>query len=151
MKTRGFEVAKGYEDKNVILPVRGTAHSAGYDFHILNNVDVYIHPQETIKFHTGVKSYMQDDEVLLINIRSSVGIKKSIVLSNIQGVIDSDFYSNPTNDGEIMIALTNIGDKVQVIESNARVAQGIFMKYLVADKDEVVNEKRTSGIGSTGI
>ena len=94
---------------------------------------------------------MQDDEVLLINIRSSVGIKKSIVLSNIQGVIDSDFYSNPTNDGEIMIALTNIGDKVQVIEPNARVAQGIFMKYLVADKDEVVNEKRTSGIGSTGI
>ena len=148
MKTRGFEVAKGYEDKNVILPVRGTAHSAGYDFHILNDTDVYIHPQETIKFHTGVKSYMQDDEVLLIDIRSSVGIKKGIALSNTLGVVDSDFYANPTNDGEIMIALTNIGDKVQVIEPNARVAQGMFIKYLTTDNDKA-DAERVGGVGST--
>lgn len=33
---------------------------------------------------------MRDDEVLLIDIRSSVGIKKGIALSNTLGVIDSD-------------------------------------------------------------
>ena len=150
MKTRGFEICKGYEDK-ATLPKRADNGSCGYDFHIISNDDTYIHPNETVKFETGVKAYMPQDEYLAVHVRSSVGIKKNIVLSNVTGIIDSSFYNNPTNEGNICIALTNIGDKVQVIEPNARVAQGIFMKYLVADKDEAVNEKRTSGIGSTGI
>ena len=145
---REFKVAKGFEDKNVILPTRATKHSAGYDFHILNERDTFIHPQETIKFHTGVKAYMEDDEVLLIDIRSSMGIKKSIVLANVQGVIDADFVDNPDNDGEIMIALTNIGDKAQVIEPNARVAQGMFIKYLTTDNDKA-DAERVGGVGST--
>ena len=150
MKTRGFEICTGYEDK-AVLPKRADSGSCGYDFYIISNVDTYIRPNETVKFETGVKAYMPQDEYLAVHVRSSVGIKKNIVLSNVTGIIDSSFYNNPTNEGNICIALTNIGDKVQVIEPNARVAQGIFMKYLVADKDEVVNEKRTSGIGSTGI
>ena len=150
MKTRGFEICTGYEDK-AVLPKRADSGSCGYDFYIISNVDTYIHPNETVKFETGIKAYMLKDEYLALHVRSSVGIKKNIVLSNVTGIIDSSFYNNPTNEGNICIALTNIGDKVQVIEPNARVAQGIFMKYLVADKDEVVNEKRTSGIGSTGI
>ena len=31
MKTRGFEVCKGYEDKDINLPCRKTKFSAGYD------------------------------------------------------------------------------------------------------------------------
>ena len=91
---------------------------------------------------------MEDDEVLLIDIRSSMGIKKSIVLANVQGVIDADFVDNPDNDGEIMIALTNIGDRAQAIEPNARVAQGVFIKYLTTDNDEV-DAERVGGVGST--
>ena len=150
MKTRGFEICTGYEDK-ATLPKRADKGSCGYDFHIISNTDTYIHPNETVKFETGVKAYMPQDEYLAVHVRSSVGIKKNIVLSNVTAIIDSSFYNNPTNEGNICIALTNIGDKVQVIEPNARVAQGIFMKYLVADEDEVVNEKRNGGIGSTGI
>ena len=30
-KTRGFEVAKGFEDKDIHLPVRKTKYAAGYD------------------------------------------------------------------------------------------------------------------------
>ena len=30
-KTRGFEIAKGFEDKEINLPVRKTKYSAGYD------------------------------------------------------------------------------------------------------------------------
>ena len=145
---REFKVAKGFEDKNVILPTRATKNSAGYDFHIISDRDTFIHPQEAIKFHTGVKAYMEDDEVLLIDIRSSMGIKKSIVLANSQGVIDSDFADNPDNDGEIMIALTNLGDKAQVIEPNARVAQGMFIKYLTTDNDKA-DAERVGGVGST--
>ena len=59
-----------------------------------------------------------------------------------------DFVDNPDNDGEIMIALTNLGDKAQVIEPNARVAQGMFIKYLTTDNDKV-DAERVGGVGST--
>ena len=150
MKTRGFEICTGYEDK-AVLPKRADSGSCGYDFYIISNVDTYIHPNETVKFETGIKAYMPKDEVLLMNIRSSMGIKKNLILSNCQGWIDSSFYNNPNNEGNICVAITNIGDKTQVIPPNARVAQGTFIKYLVADEDDVVNETRNGGIGSTGI
>ena len=31
MRERGFEIAKGWENKNINLPKRSTKHSAGYD------------------------------------------------------------------------------------------------------------------------
>ena len=31
MKTRGFEIAKGFEDKGINLPIRKTKSSAAYD------------------------------------------------------------------------------------------------------------------------
>ena len=138
---RKFEICKGYEDK-ATLPVRGSKGSAGYDFHIISPSRAVIKPQETVKFETGIIAYMEDNEVLTMHIRSSVGIKRNIVLSNITGVIDSDFKK------PIIIALTNIGDKSQIIEPNERVAQGIFMKYLTTDDDNA-DAERTGGIGST--
>ena len=41
MAKRGFEVAKGFEDKGINLPKRGTANAAGYDFEAAE--DVVIH------------------------------------------------------------------------------------------------------------
>ena len=41
-KVRGFEVCKGYEDKDISLPKRSTANSAGYDF--VSGEDVVISP-----------------------------------------------------------------------------------------------------------
>lgn len=36
-RTRGFEVAKGFEDKEINLPVRKTKYSAGYDVEAAEN------------------------------------------------------------------------------------------------------------------
>lgn len=44
-KVRGFEVAKGFEDKNINLPVRKTKKSAGYDMEVkrrLHNSSIQI-------------------------------------------------------------------------------------------------------------
>ena len=38
MKVRGFEVVKGYENKDIHLPVRKTEHSAGYDVEAAEDV-----------------------------------------------------------------------------------------------------------------
>ena len=38
MKQRGFEIAKGWEDKGINLPVRKTKYSAGYDVEAAEDV-----------------------------------------------------------------------------------------------------------------
>lgn len=144
---RKFDICKGYEDK-ATMPKRGTSNSAGYDFYTTNDVPVTIYPNETIKFHTGIKAYMNSDEVLLLHVRSSVGIKRNLVLANITGVVDSDYADNPSNEGEIILALHNIGKDPQTIYPRERIAQGIFMKYLVTDDDDADGERK-GGIGST--
>lgn len=136
-----------YDDTGII-PTRSDKGSAGYDFYTTQ--EIKIKPKETVLFKTNIKAEMLPDEVLLLYIRSSVGIKKHIVLSNNTGVIDSTYYNNPDNEGNIMCALYNYGDEEQIISAGDRVMQGVFMKYLTADNDNVINKSRTGGIGSSG-
>lgn len=146
-RSRGFEVVSSFADQNVTLPKRSTQNSAGYDIRILKGCVLY--PDKTYIFDTGIKAYMLPDEVLSIHVRSSLGIKKNLILSNATGIIDSDYYNNPDNEGHIRIALTNIGIFPVKIEDNDRVAQGIFSKFLKVDNEEFVDNKRVGGIGST--
>lgn len=145
---RKFEVVTGYEDV-AKLPTRNDKGSCGYDFYITRNYDTYVKPQETVYFETGIKACFPEDEVLMMYVRSSMGFKQQLVLSNGTGIIDSSYYNNPDNEGHIHIAITNIGNKTQVIPPMAKVAQGIFMKYLTVDDDNPTGT-RVGGIGSTG-
>ena len=38
MRQRGFEIAKGWEDKGIHIPVRKTKHAAGYDVEAAEDV-----------------------------------------------------------------------------------------------------------------
>lgn len=139
---------------DAICPTRGTRKSAGYDFYIpkVNGEDVTytINPGETVKIKSDVAAFMQENEVLCIHIRSSVGIKKNCSLPNCTGIIDSDYYMNPDNQGNIIIAIRNDGTEPVTFKSGDKVAQGIFMNYLTADNDNVLSEARVGGVGSTG-
>ena len=92
---------------------------------------------------------MLDDEVLKIVPRSSIGFKKGLMLINTIGIIDSDFYNNPDNDGNIGFKLKNLTDKTVEIKAGERIMQGIFEKYLIVDDDEC-EKIRVGGIGSSG-
>ena len=146
---RKFEVAKGFEDRGVVLPQRKTAKSAGYDIIALTDEDVYVHPGMSVNLETGVKACMEDDEVMLLFIRSSLGIKQGITLSNSCAVIDADYYNNPDNDGHFILNVINTSNEVQCIPARSRVAQAVFVKYLTVDDDNATGE-RVGGIGSTG-
>ena len=139
---RFFEVMKPYG----ILPKRATKKSAGYDFYVPD--EVILEPGESKVIKLGIRAYMQSDEVLMIHIRSSIGMKRNTILGNVTGVIDSDYYGNEDNGGEICLCLKNIGDVPCYINAHERVAQGIFTKYLLTDDDHTENE-RVGGIGST--
>ena len=135
-----------FKKEDIILPKRQTSKASGYDFYLPYDVVIKENSQELIK--TGVKVLLEDDEFLAIFIRSSMGIKKGLNLSNQVGIIDSDYYGNIDNDGHIMIAIKNTTDNDVVLKKGDRVSQGIIMKYLVTS-DDIANEKREGGFGST--
>lgn len=144
---RKFEVITTYQNEGINIPKRATKFSAGYD--IESAEDLVIKPGEIIKVKTGLKVEIPSDEVLLIYPRSSLGIKKGLITSNAVGVVDSDYYNNPDNEGHLMIPLLNFSKvDVQIIKGE-RIAQGIFQKFYLTD-DDSVEATRTGGFGSSG-
>ena len=233
MKTRGFKVVKGYENKGINLPKRQTLNAAGYDFEasedivvpsivnclaeisgvtdhyaniatqildsmeddsILEKLEMYNykvqHMQkaedlflseelqneyiEIIKeilgeddskqftkyfdvlekgtkptlIPTGVKAYMLEDEKLDLYNRSSGPIKNKLVMTNGVGLIDSDYYENESNDGEIFLQFINYGKADLLIKKGDRIGQGVFTKFLKVDDDNASGERK-GGHGST--
>ena len=135
------------EYNEITIPKRATKNSAGYDFHLLE--DLTLKPNEIKKLPTGIKAKMNNDEVLMIHIRSSLGFKYNLRLCNGTGIIDSDYYNNENNEGHIFIAIQNEGNKTLNLKANDRFAQGIFLKYLTTDNEQEIKENRKGGIGST--
>lgn len=138
-----------YIYNNIKLPKRATSGSAGYDFY--SPISFNIAPGDNFVFPTGIKAYMDEGWVLTVHIRSSMGFKYGVSLSNTTGIIDKDYYNNENNGGHIFVKLSN-SDKsfnkaITVINGNA-VCQGIFLPFGITVDDEV-NEIRVGGIGST--
>lgn len=98
---------------------------------------------------TGLKVYMPDDEYLQIISRSSNPIKRNIMLPNSVGIIDADYYNNPSNEGHIYVQMINYGLRPFHIHKGDRIAQGIFAKYLTIDNEIVSENERTGGFGSS--
>ena len=145
---RGFEIVSNWQAKGINIPVRKTAASAGYD--LAAAITVTIAPQAIVLVPTGIKAYMQDDEVLEIYIRSSLAIKKQLRLANNVGIIDADYVDNPDNEGEMMFAFYNLSNETVVIEAGEKLGQGIFMQYNTVMNDNA-SGKRIGGFGSTDI
>ncbi len=147
--SRAFEVLSYYASSQITLPKRQTMYSAGYD---LASAEKIVIPPKTIAFiKTGLKVRLGKDEVLLVYARSSLAIKKQLMMSNGVGVIDADYYNNPQNEGHIMVPLYNMSDQDVMIDVNERIAQGIFQTYLKVDEDEPIESLRQGGFGSSSI
>lgn len=146
MKIRGFELVSQFTDEN-LLPRRETAHAAGYDLKAAETVS--LEPGEIKLVPTGVKAYMQANEVLYLYDRSSNPRKKGLVLINSVGVIDGDYYGNPANEGHIFAQMRNITEETVVVEAGERIVQAVFAPFLLADGDQA-DGVRTGGFGSTG-
>ena len=143
---RKFEICKGFES-TAIMPNRSTKFSAGYDFYAAE--DCVFNPKEVKIVHTGIKTMMSNNEVLLLHIRSSMAMK-GLMLGNGVGVVDSDYYNNKDNEGEIGFIVYNSTDNVQEIKKGQKFGQGIFMEYKIAYNETTTDEIREGGFGSTG-
>ncbi len=131
--------------ENVRLPRRATAKSAGYDFFAPAALDLA--PDETVTVATGVRALMPDDVCLMIFPRSGLGFKYRLKLNNTVGIIDAD-YCESDNEGHIFVRMTNESDKPLHIDAGTAFAQGIFVRYMLTEDDDVTT-KRNGGLGST--
>ncbi len=149
-KVRGFEIAKGFEDKGINLPIRKTAHSAGYDVEAAEDtiVPAFKPGMKPTLIKTGLKAYCPEDEYYMLVNKSSGPFKKGLVMANSLGIVDSDYYGNKDNDGHFMFAYYNFFDKDIEIKKGDAIGQVIFQKYLTVDND-VAEGTRTGGFGST--
>ena len=130
------------EYSDIEIPTRSTKHSAGYDFK--SPISFTLNPGDSKKVPTGIKASMNEDEF----VRSSMGFKYNIRLCNRVGIVDSDYYNNPDNEGHIFVKIQNEGKEAITINKGDRFAQGIFMNFLITD-DDVAFGDRTGGFGST--
>ena len=143
------EFSKYYDKKlyeEYDLPKRMTRHSAGYDFLAIEGFT--IKPGEIKKIPTGYKATFGTDEMLMILVRSSMGFKYNVRMTNQVGIIESDYYNNIDNEGHMFVSLQNEGDRDFVVKKGEGYAQGIFTKFLICDDDITTNE-RQGGLGST--
>ncbi len=149
-RLRGFEVAKGFENKEINMPVRKTKYSAGYDIEAAEDcvIPAFKAGQKPTLVKTGLKAYMQEDEYLMLCNRSSNPFKKGLILANSIGIVDADYYGNPDNDGAFMYAFYNMFDHDVEIKKGDVIGQAIFKKYEVLDGD-VAEGERVGGFGST--
>lgn len=147
---RGFEVISSYKDKEINLPKRQTTGSAGYDIEAAEDtvVPAFSFGQKPTIIKTGLKSYFQNNEVLLLVNRSSNPMKKGLVMANSIGIIDADYYNNPDNEGHLMFAYYNFSTEDVLVKKGDRIGQGIFTNFLTTDNDNATGT-RSGGFGST--
>lgn len=139
------EIKKIYDD--IQLPRRATAGSAGYDFY-MPFPTAYFDTHTSYIIPTGIKASIPRGYVLSLYPRSSYGYKYGMRLANTVGIIDSDYYNNPDNEGHITVK-----PKVDLplnIKKGDRFVQGVFLAYALTIDDCPITTDRLGGTGSSG-
>lgn len=99
---------------------------------------------------TGIKCNLRDDEFLQLSVRSSGPLKHWIILANGVGIIDSDYYNNPDNEGHIYFQVINLLPFPIKILKGDKIGQGVILRYETT-KEDAATGKRVGGLGSTDV
>lgn len=144
-----FEAVSNSKRKNkgieIKLPRRATKSACAYD--IFSPINITIPVGCSAMIWTDVKVGLKDNQVCILNVRSSMG-KVPIMLANTQGWVDADYYNNEGNEGNIGLNLFNLGKKPYEIKVGDRIAQAMIVKFDTFDDN--VETVRDGGFGSTG-
>ncbi len=133
-------------DKSVPLPQYQTPGSVAFD--LSAKEDAIINPKEIKLIPTGLIVQTPPGYMLMLSSRSSLAIKKGLMMGNGVGIVDQD-YCGP--EDEIKIQLVNITDGAVEIKKGERIAQGMFVRVNTGEFEEVESLEKNSrgGFGST--
>ena len=131
------------------LPQYKTAGATAMDLCACTEENVTLAPGQRMGIPTGIAIALPSpDYAALVFVRSGMGFKHGIGLSNGVGVIDSDYR------GEISVGLVNLSGEDYTIRPGDRIAQLMITPVvqaqvrLVDELDET--ERGAGGFGSTG-
>lgn len=172
-----FEVVSRFKDSEInLIPTRKTNGSAGYDFYVAEDIVVpsyfrlydkmaeYRHPEvktlagiasrtKELKARptlvsSGIKCQLDEGLYLELSTRSSTPLKYWLILANSVGIIDSDYYNNEDNEGEIFFQLINLSPWDIQLKAGDCIGQGIIKQYDLTN-DDFADKIRKGGFGST--
>ena len=148
---------------DVVMPTKAHDTDAGFDLYAycpdatfyswesgcqLNVKGAKVRPNETYKFHTGIKLAIPDGYWGGIYARSGLATKCGLRPANCVGVIDSSYR------GEIIVAIHNDSNETQLVHNGDRIAQLVIQKVEPTVFEEVSELDETSrgesGFGGSG-
>src|SRR3989344_2458570 len=134
-------------DKSIALPQYQTNGAVAFD--LSAREDLFIPSKEIKLVPTGLVVCVPAGYMLMLAARSSLPLKKGLMLPNSIGVIDQD-YCGP--EDELKIQLYNFTDQAVEIKKGERLAQGIVVKIEKAEwaETEDLENNNRGGFGSTG-
>lgn len=135
-------------DTSLPVPKYHTPGSVAFD--LVARTQTIIKPFIPTLIPLNVIIETPDDHVLLLAARSSLPLKKGLMVANSVGIIDQDYCGE--ND-EIGLQVLNFTRENVVVEKGERIAQAMLVKISKADAFTVVktmSDKSRGGFGSTG-
>ena len=168
-------VSRFAADEEMLMPRRGTAASAGYDFVVAEDIVIppYVSLMSEINapecqpvtltemaaltkrtgakptlVSTGIKCHLPTDMYLELSVRSSTPLKHWLIMANSIGIIDADYCNNPDNEGEIFFQMINLSPFPIQLKKGDKIGQGIIKPYEKVRNDNAEGS-RQGGFGST--
>ena len=134
--------------REIPLPYYATEGAAAVDLHACIDEAVTLPPGGRALLPTGLAAAIPAGHVGLLAVRSSMGIRHGVTLSNGVGVIDSDYR------GQVHVGLHNLSGEPYTVQPGDRVAQ-LLVVPVDAPEIEVVDAlpetvRGAGGFGSTG-
>jgi len=135
--------------RDVAMPTRATAGSAGLDLRACLDAPMVLEPGQTHLVPTGIAIHLDDPGLAAVLLpRSGLGHKHGIVLGNLVGLIDSDYQ------GQVMVSVWNRGSHPFTIAPGERIAQMIVVPVVQVELEVVAQFEESArgagGFGSTG-
>jgi len=135
--------------KDLPLPLRQTAQSAGVDLHANVNSPVVIARGERALVSSGIKIALPVGFEAQVRSRSGLALRYGVAVLNSPGTVDADYR------GEVKVLLINHGAEDFIVNRGDRIAQMIVAKVEMVGFCEVDSlpdsERGAGGYGSTGV
>ncbi len=135
--------------RDIALPERASAGSAGLDLRACLDAPLLLEPGQTHLVPTGIAIHLDDPSLAAVLLpRSGLGHKHGIVLGNLVGLIDSDYQ------GQVMVSVWNRGNHPFTIAPGERIAQMIVVPVVQVEfeivADFAASARGAGGFGSSG-
>ncbi len=134
-------------DPSLPLPRHQTQGSIGFD--LLSREAAIVPPHEIRLIPANVIVAVPPGFMLMLAARSSLPIRKGLIMPNGVGIIDQDYHGP---DDEVCVQVYNVTDEPVEVERGERLAQGILVSVSQAEWLEVddIEAESRGGFGSTG-